>query len=1125
MSQEFSTLCDLVLARGISHSELLKRIKSEVLLEFSKLYPQKTADLDVLVDTQNGKVRLLRLNKDVTPLEFVQTAEEVARGVLVDVLASCETPNQKPSLQSHDYNLGGFFVQSIFWGYNLVYLFLVLILVIGMLNSSSYTDKPWWTLFGQMGVFKSLLAVMMGLIPVFTIGYVIKTKIWKDTSQLFRTFFTLEIPLILATFIPFNIFNNPIAPVTLCICILILTPIVFAISRKIPIQIGERSQVLLLISQQFIAQSWIYLLVLFAFFIPLILGGYAKVVLDPLLSSIRPPVYYEGYGSLDYYRPRSMSFLGLILLGTLGIVGFLGIATVITLPFLLTLDLGKLWYKSRQALLQRISREKLLSIHVVTLAIWVLVLLAVSYQPSQDALVRKLLSFAKATNFETKKDLAKDINTHEVRLKQALIDMADARGRYPFTLDDDSLPQAYRSVFNLDNDTGITHYIQASFLSIASPFVYRGEQGLANDTQQAYQTFFGHSIYEEEYKREAAKDVHLESRTISGKSSSDGMLATISVDEQYKSTSRQQEEVIYEFSLPEDAVITDLKLGPNLEFDGVVAPRGAAQRTFEQQMVQKRDPALLEQTGPRQYRLRVFPIPAKDDKVTLNGKNQRVQYSYVVALSEDGFGLPVYSEKQNVFEDIQTKIRVTFDERTINLSSNDQFIRSTKQLDLCSGAPASQLTFSVGQDSYTFVPYASVPQLKVQLPCSLTSGTDLFPINQSNIAILFDVSYQNKDSAIVGDIKQLLRKNPQFFSANKVDWYEYSDDLSQAKQLVTETDLDSESISYFGSSKPLKVLSDVSRRYDLVVLITSDTESFSNMDIDYQSLSMPIAIVHTKVLPAYRNEFTASLLQQRGGVFTNVRSALIRYALERQLQASSTQKFISYGSYWALAQTRQSIIQPTQSAFGTLINEAGNWGVSTYDPDNPLASLGSAKYLRYKLTQYQGNLMSNLSFLDAANTFAKSAHIVSPYSSMIALVNQQQMEELRRNSQESTRYEEGTTAEITRGIRNPVTIGIDSPNAGVTDFGSNMGKILNPLGSVNSFKMQIPSSGYEGNSSGFMIGGSPDATGYGSKGVGFGGSLLSGRSALLSLFIIANVLLVGTSLLVFGIKRIVKRKK
>jgi hypothetical protein len=66
---------------------------------------------------------------------------------------------------------------------------------------------------------------------------------------------------------------------------------------------------------------------------------------------------------------------------------------------------------------------------------------------------------------------------------------------------------------------------------------------------------------------------------------------------------------VYYFSLPESAVITGVWLGDspdrNQRYEYTVAPRGAAQAVYRNEVRRNMDPALVEQIGPRQYRLRV----------------------------------------------------------------------------------------------------------------------------------------------------------------------------------------------------------------------------------------------------------------------------------------------------------------------------------------------------------------------------------------------------------------------------------------------------------------------------------------------------------------------------------------
>lgn len=100
---------------------------------------------------------------------------------------------------------------------------------------------------------------------------------------------------------------------------------------------------------------------------------------------------------------------------------------------------------------------------------------------------------------------------------------------------------------------------------------------------------------------------------------------------EFQNTDIENQEVIYSIELPNtESAMTDLRLGLNLELTGTLAPRGAALQVYEDSLRRNIDPALLEQTGPTTYRLRVFPVLSKND--TKTQWRQRVQFKYVSPL-------------------------------------------------------------------------------------------------------------------------------------------------------------------------------------------------------------------------------------------------------------------------------------------------------------------------------------------------------------------------------------------------------------------------------------------------------------------------------------------------------------
>src|SRR5262249_55241893 len=100
--------------------------------------------------------------------------------------------------------------------------------------------------------------------------------------------------------------------------------------------------------------------------------------------------------------------------------------------------------------------------------------------------------------------------------------------------------------------------------------------------------------------------------------------------------------------------------GPRHAF--TVAPRGAAQRVYGGEVRRRRDPALLEQIGPRQYRLRAFPIPPRPRHDEHGARPQLMQaprfhlWLRVALLAEGGvFPLPRLGERRGVCWDRATR--------------------------------------------------------------------------------------------------------------------------------------------------------------------------------------------------------------------------------------------------------------------------------------------------------------------------------------------------------------------------------------------------------------------------------------------------------------------------------------
>ncbi|MFZ5475458.1 MAG: TIGR02921 family PEP-CTERM protein, partial [Myxococcota bacterium] len=134
----------------------------------------------------------------------------------------------------------------------------------------------------------------------------------------------------------------------------------------------------------------------------------------------------------------------------------------------------------------------------------------------------------------------------------------------------------------------------------------------------------------------------------------DGDVGRFTIHEVYDNQTREEQEIRYTFSLPETAALTGLWLGDRddlaARIPALLSPRGAAQAVYQRSVRRRVDPALLEQIGPRQYRLRVFPIlPEKPMHLWLEG---------VALAGEHGVPLPVLGERRNVYWTDATERRV-----------------------------------------------------------------------------------------------------------------------------------------------------------------------------------------------------------------------------------------------------------------------------------------------------------------------------------------------------------------------------------------------------------------------------------------------------------------------------------
>lgn len=134
-----------------------------------------------------------------------------------------------------------------------------------------------------------------------------------------------------------------------------------------------------------------------------------------------------------------------------------------------------------------------------------------------------------------------------------------------------------------------------------------------------------------------------------------------------------------------------------------VAPRGAAKQVYEESVSRGIDPALLAQVGPRQYQLRVFPIPSVQNTIT-QGK-QKVQFEYTAFTKNDILQVIPPLKTRNLKISSKTDVRYilkneqneTLEHKSIESSDFKQGLVLTKK------DPASKAALKISDNTYANV--------------------------------------------------------------------------------------------------------------------------------------------------------------------------------------------------------------------------------------------------------------------------------------------------------------------------------------------------------------------------------------------------------------------------------------
>ncbi|MEG4985409.1 TIGR02921 family PEP-CTERM protein [Microcoleus sp. BR0-C5] len=655
------------------------------------------------------------------------------------------------------------------------------------------------------------------------------------------------------------------------------------------------------------------------------------------------------------------------------------------------------------------------------IAAWLAIFSALQQQPQVAAL--KMLATPPANDTVRQTLLAKSD-----MIRSGLVNAYLSPYRYLSTVGENNhIYEMYKNSLNLPD--GAAQTVQNSYNFLMSPFLYQGSSADVEKAEKLYGEFFDtelqkgdteavkHAVQSTSNQEEAKagllnvnqEKVWLQSQEVTVKENGDW--ADVQLYEVYKNQTPNLQEVFYYFSLPESAAVTGVWLGDtgdlNKRFVFTVSPRGAAQQVYNQQVRERVDPALLEQIGPKQYRLRAFPIPAKREFTQTEGPTEmHLWLTYKVMRQPQGWAMPVLAEKRNIFWNQNTR-------RTI---------------------AGKEVKYSGKEARETWLP----PFLPPVAQQPLTAQQAVLPGgNIISAKPLADANYslpQGKKFAVILDSSRSMAAQQQGVKEtfewlksnaagkNGVDLYVASAAGMPPKFVEDLRNFDAAKVTFYGTIQLKDMLQQFAqlrgdKSYD-TVFVVSDRHSYELSDDRKPKLSIfaPLWTVHLGGLPPGYDDATLKVIQDSGGgVSIDMKEAMQRVATT----ATSGKSTVSVvdGYVWSYAKTPQSKKTAKPAAVAEL-KDTGNVGFK------PIAA-------RQLITALSKQKSSNqLTQLDAMHAVAKNFKVVTPYSSMIVLVNDAQREQLKQAEAKNDRFErevESGKEELTKP-NNPLNVsGVPEP--------------------------------------------------------------------------------------------------
>lgn len=460
--------------------------------------------------------------------------------------------------------------------------------------------------------------------------------------------------------------------------------------------------------------------------------------------------------------------------------------------------------------------------------------------------------------------------------------------------------------------------------------------------------------------------------------------AEVELYEVYQNQTAQRQEVVYYFSLPESAVVTGVWLGNSADRDARfvyrVSPRGAAQAMYRNEVRYNLDPALVEQIGPRQYRLRVFPIEPRqirwDDaglrSTVEEGPEMHMWLTYrTFALADDAWPLPRLAEKRNVYWD-RASVRLV-DGKQMQVVGEEWLPASVP-----AAAPVEPVAHRVDFPG---------GQTVLARPVSVVDLSGL-PDGLS-LAVVLDRS--RSMAAYESDVEEALAQLTGVTQADVDVYLTASVYRGEEPSRAKLSDIASGDILYYGGQNAAEMLAQFDRLragddYDAVLVLTDGTGyGLGSADIDVPPPDAPVWMVHLDgAFPLGYDDATLEVIQASGGgVAGSIDEALVRLAVSLEADGAVPYDVVD-GYVWQVV--------PTEDVEADVASDDG------FD------ALAARRFILAEMIRNRGSL-DRLETLDTLHAIATEHSVVTPYSSMIVLVTTEQERRLDRLEKEGDRFE------------------------------------------------------------------------------------------------------------------------